>query len=314
MKAVVCTKYGPPEVLKIKDVPKPMPKDNEVLVKIHATTCHIGDVRIRSFNVPFWQMIPFRLFLGLTKPKKSILGMELAGEIDSVGQNVQKFKIGDQIFATTGFEFGTYAEYRCFPEESTKIKKGMLLLMPSNMTYREAAAGVTTGGVTALMILKKADIEQGQKVLIYGASGSVGSYAVQIAKYFGAKVTGVCSTGNIEMVKSLGADRVIDYTKEDITQQEATFDVVFDSVGKLRPSHGKKILAKGGVFLNVMRDSGSGDTTTMEDLSFLRTLVEEEKLKAVIDRTYTLEQIVEAHRYVEDGHKKGHVVIDVVSQ
>lgn len=312
MKAVLCTGYGPPEVLEVREVPKPVPKDNEVLVKIHATTCHIGDVRVRSFDVPLWQRIPFRLFLGLTTPKKPILGMELAGEIESVGKDVTKFKPGDQVFAATGFEFEAHAEYRCFPEESKSMKKGMIALKPNNMTFREAAAGVTTGGITALMVLKDANIQSGHKVMIYGASGSVGSYAVQLAKYYGAEVTGVCSTGNVEMVESLGADKVIDYTKEDITKSDGAYDIVFDAVAKLPASTGKKILKKNGVYLNVDKDSGSADSATIDDLLFLRDLVEEGKLKAIIDRCYPLDQLVEAHRYVEQRHKKGHVVIDVV--
>ena len=312
MKAVLCTRYGPPQVLQIAEVEKPTPKRNEVRIKVHSTTCHIGDVRIRSFDVPFWQRIPFRLFLGITKPKQPILGMEASGEVEAIGEDVKRFKKGDQVFASAGFVFGTYAEYVCLPEDATDVKKGLVAMKPANMTHEEAAAGTATGGITALCVLKQADIQSGQKVLVYGASGSVGVFAVQLARYFGAEVTGVCSTSNIDMVKSLGAHKVIDYTKEDFTAGDETYDVVFDAVDKLPSSRRKKALNKTGAYLNVNKDSGSGSSIGTEDLIFLKDLIEAEKLKTVIDRRYPLEQIVEAHKYVEQGHKKGHVVITVI--
>jgi NADPH:quinone reductase-like Zn-dependent oxidoreductase len=304
MKAVICTKYGPPEVLQIQEADKPVLKDNEVLIKIHATTAHVGDTKIRRFDIPLAVWLPARMMLGFIKPKRDILGMELSGEIEDTGKEVKRFKKGDPVFALTGFSFGAYAEYKCTPEN------GMVAIKPDSLTFEQAAA-VPAGGITALMCLKKADIHKGHNVLIYGASGSVGTYAVQLAKIFGADVTGVCSTSNLEMVKSLGADHVIDYTREDFTQSGEQYDVVFDAVDKLPRSRGKRVLKKRGKYLNVSRDSGREKDLKFQDLNFLKDQVDAGKLRPVIDRIYRLEEIVKAHRYVDQGHKKGNVVITV---
>jgi len=324
MKAAVYTRYGPPEVVQIKDVEKPFPKDNEVLVRIHATTVCAADWRLRKAD-PFF----IRLMVGLWRPTKvNVLGMEFAGNVESAGTAVTRFAVGDQVFGSTGFKFGAHAEYICVPEDGT------LSTTPINMTLHEAAA-VLFGGVSALYFLQKANIQAGQKVLIYGASGSVGVFAVQLAKHFGAQVTGVCSTANLDLVKSLGADEVIDYTREDFSKAGKVYDIVFDTVGKSGFSRSMKALKHGGCYVLV---GGSGHILSMlggalqkqwasitgaarvlggvargapEYQSFLKGLIEAGKLRTVIDRCYPLDQIVEAHRYAEAGHKKGHVVIVV---
>jgi NADPH:quinone reductase-like Zn-dependent oxidoreductase len=305
MKAIVATQYGGPEVLKLKEVQKPTPKDNEILIKVHATTVTAGDFRMRSFTVPplFW--IPARLALGLTKPKQPIYGMELAGEVEATGKDVSRFKVGDQVFASTLTEnFGAYAQYKCLPEQA------MLAIKPANSTYEEAAA-LPIGATTALRLLRKGNTLEsvrGQKVMIYGASGSVGTYAVQLAKYFGADVTGVCSTAHLDMVRALGADQVIDYTKQDFSSMAERYDVIFDTVAKFPKSQYAGILAPNGTYVTMAKLSTKEG---MENLVFIKELVEAGRIHVVIDRCYPLEDMVDAHRYVDTGHKQGNVVIMV---
>ena len=322
MKVIICTKYGPPEVLQMREVEKPSPKDDEVLIKIHATAVTVGDTRIRGFSVPLTFWIPARIALGIWKPKKDILGSVFAGEIVIIGKEVKQFIKGNKIFASSSHNLGAYSEYLCIAES------GCVAIKPVHLTYEEAAA-IPWGGLAALYFLRKANIRKGRRVLIYGASGSLGTSAVQLAKYFGAEVIGVCSTSNINLVKQLGADKVIDYTKEDFTKNSETYDVIFDTVGKNSISKGVTSLKKNGVYLhsvatpfvNILMKwfsiiSGKklfGGTLIpkAEDLIYLKGLVELGHLKPVIDRCYSMGEIVEAHRYVDKGHKKGNVVIKI---
>jgi NADPH:quinone reductase-like Zn-dependent oxidoreductase len=306
MKAIVYESYGPPEVLQVKEVDKPVPEPDEVLIRIHATTVHIGDVRMRIPD-PFLA----RLVNGIFKPRRiQILGMELAGEVESGGSSVTRFKPGDEVFGFAGFSFGAYAEYICLPAEGT-TNKGLVAKKPQNLSYEEAAA-LPAGGMTALTLINKANIQPGQAVLIYGASGSIGTYALQLAKHKGAQVTAVCSGPNLEMVKSLGADQAIDYTRQDFTQADEKYDVILDAVHKLDSRQAKKSLKDGGIYLDAHKDSDSDPKEGSEAMDKLKALAEKGDLKPVIDRRYALEQIVEAHHYVEQGHKKGNVVINVL--
>jgi 2-desacetyl-2-hydroxyethyl bacteriochlorophyllide A dehydrogenase len=314
MKAIVCTKYGPPEVLQLKEVKKPTPKDNEVLIRIYAATVTAGDCEARAFKFPILFWFPLRIMFGLIRPRIRILGQELAGEIDAVGKDAERFMEGDQVFAATGPGFGAYAEYKCQPS------KYAIAIKPANMTFEEAAS--VPIGVDALHFLRKGKIQSGEKVLINGAAGSIGAHAVQLAKSFGAEVTGVDSTEKLDMLRSIGADHVIDYTKEDFTKSGETYDVIFDVVGKSSFSrcvrslkqNGRYLLANPRLFLMV-RGLWTSLTSSKkvitglasyktEDLVFLKELIEAGKLKAVIDRRYPLEQAAEAHSYVETGHKK----------
>ena len=322
MKAIVYTQYGPPEVLRLAEVEKPVPRDNEVLIRVHATTVSAADFRCRSFTVPLSFWIPARLALGILKPRRPILGAELSGEIEETGKDVTRFKKGDQIFAAAIMRFGAYAEYTYLPET------GVIAIKPTNMTYEEAAA-VPIGARAAFHFLKKANIKSGQKVLVYGASGSVGTFAVQLAKYYGAEVTGVCGGSNLELVKSLGADTAIDYTKENFAAKGETYDVIFVAVDKGSFPDCMKALRRKGIYLNATTPvrtlrmrwaaltsgktivTGEHPSEKADDLVFLKGLIEEGELRSAIDRRYPLEQIVEAHHYVDQGHKKGNVVITI---
>jgi NADPH:quinone reductase-like Zn-dependent oxidoreductase len=330
MKAIVFTEYGSPDVLRLAEVEKPTPQDNELLIKIYATNVNFGDTLTRKFNTispfkfsmptPLW--LPVRMMFGFRKPKVNILGNEFAGKVEAVGTEVTRFKVGDDVFAYRGMNMRAYAEYATIAED------GLVALKPANMTYEEAAA-VPYGAMTALNLLKKANIQRGQKVLINGASGSIGSFALQLAKYYGAEVTGVCGTPRMEMVKALGADKVIDYTTEDFTQRGETYDLIFDVLNKSSFSRCKRVLKPNGRYLlasfktrqliQMLWTSRFGSKKVIcalsserqEDLVFLKELVEAGHIKSIIDRCYPLEQTADAHRYAESGHKRASVIISL---
>jgi len=325
MKAIVWTRYGPPEGLELREVPRPTPKSNQVLIRVYATTVAAGDSQLRGLRVPFAMKLPLRLFLGPVRPRNLILGQELAGEIEAVGNDVTRFKVGDQIFGWTGIGLGAYAEYKCLSENAVLAPK------PDNMTYAEAAT-LAIGGLEAAYFLKRAQIQSGQKILIYGAGGSIGTFAVQLARYYGAEVTAVDRSSKLEMLRELGATQVIDYTRSDFTRSGETYDVIFDVVGKSPFSGSLRSLAPGGRYLidnagpsrrvrGQWASSRSGKQVIpwadrspgvyAEDCRFLKELVEAGRLRAVIDRTYPLERMDEAHRYVDTGAKQGNVVITV---
>ena len=323
MKAMVWTQFGPPDVLQLKEVAKPTPKDHEVLIRIYATTVTAGECALRSLKIPIAFRLPLRIYVGLIRPRPMILGQELAGEIEAVGNEVTRFRQGDQVFAWTGLGLGAYAEYTCLPED------GVLAIKPATMTYEQAAA-LPVGGLEAVYFLRKGHIQSGEKVLICGAGGSIGTFAVQLAKYFGAEVTAVDSTGKLDMLRSLGADHVIDYTQADFTTNGETYDVIFDVVGKSSFTRSVRSLTHNGRYLlgnSRLSQRVRGQWTSRrsskqvtlweartaseytEDFMFLTELIEAGKIQSVIDRCYPFEQTAEAHRYVDTGQKKGNVVI-----
>lgn len=328
MKAIICTKWGPPDVLQLADVSKPIPKDNEVLIRIHAATVNAGDCELRRLEFSPGMKFLARFAFGFSGPRKKILGQEFSGKIVEVGKDVKRFRIGDSVFAHTGFHMGAYAEYICLPEEH-KGMSGIMAIKPNNMSYEEAAC-VPLGGFESLHYLRTANIRRGQKVLIRGAGGSIGTIGIQLAKYYGAEVTAVDSTKKLDMLRSIGADHVIDYTKEDFTKSGKTYDVIFDVIGKGPFSDSIRSLKDQGILLTansmkskIVREPGKSKENSKriiggnvdskpEDLNFLKKLIEEGKIKSVIDRRFPLGQVPEAHRYVENGGKKGNVVIKVI--
>jgi NADPH:quinone reductase-like Zn-dependent oxidoreductase len=309
MRAIICTRYGPPEVLQLREVEKPTPKDDEVLVKIHATAVTASDIFIRGSQIPIQFLIPMRLYIGLTRPRKSIIGLVLAGEIESIGKDVKRFRIGDQVYGLTGFGLGAYAEYKCMKE--TDSTHGCLAIKPVNTSYEEATVAAY-GGLLAFQYVEKGNIKHGQKVLVYGASGTSGTMAVQLANYLGARVTGVCSSTNLELVKSLGAEAVIDYTKVNALDPGVQYDFILDAVGKAKTSKlkvaCKKALAPKGKYVSI--DDGSLMLDSKR-LASIKELVEAGHIKPIIDKCFRFEEIVEAHRYVGKGHKRGGVAVSV---
>jgi NADPH:quinone reductase-like Zn-dependent oxidoreductase len=327
MKAIVLTKFGRPEVLKLREVPKPVPKDNEVLIRVHATTVSAGDCDLRGLRVPLVLKLPLRIYVGLIRRKPLILGQELAGDVETTGKDVTRFKKGDQVIGWTGIGLSAYADYKCLPET------GVLTIKPSDMTY-EGAATLAVGGLEAAFFMRKGNIRSGQRVLIYGAGGSIGSYAVQLAKYFGAEVTAVDSAVKLDMLRSIGADHVIDYRKEDFAANGKAYDVIFDVIGKSSFSRGMRVLTPDGRYLmsnpppsqiilgrwasrrggkKVIPWASRTASETADDFRFLKELIEAGKIKPVVDRCFTFERTAEAHRYADTGHKKGNIVITVAS-